>query len=80
MDKIKQIKITLSKHPELSGLLERLEVLESEMIQLDMDLVYVDGGGAELDEEVGEEGMKAVAELRGMISDSCKSLFGQGWI
>jgi len=80
MHKINQIKIALSKHPELTGILERLEVLDNEMIQLQMDLAYVVGGAAELEDEVGEEGMKALAELEKMVDAAILGLFGQGWI
>jgi len=80
MHMINQIKIALSKHPELTGILERLEVLDNEMIQLQMDLAYVVGGGAALEDEVGEEGMKALAELEKMVDAAILSLFGQRWI
>jgi len=50
------------------------------MIQLQMDLAYVVGGGAALEDEVGEEGMKALAELEKMVDAAILSLFGQGWI
>ena len=81
MHKINQIKIALSKHPELTGILERLEVLDNEMIQLQMDLAYVIYlQYTELEDEVGEEGMKALAELEKMVDAAILSLFGQGWI
>lgn len=75
MDRINQIKSKMAKIPELQGICERLVELEDMMTQLQYDLGYIVGGGADL--ELSSDLQNELEGLEERVIYATTEIFGE---
>lgn len=75
MDRINQIKSKMAKIPELHHLCERLVELEDVMTQLQYDLGYIVGGGADL--ELSSDLQNELEGLEERVIYATTEIFGE---